>query len=421
METVKTLGENIPLFSIIIPTRNHALLLKTAIKSVLNQKSDDIEVIVSDNASTDNTLSTVRKFKDQRLRYIRTDHVLTYAKHWDFAGGHAAGKYLLWLADDDALVPGWADNILTLVAENSPRIITWGYVNYRPPSSDRESGLIENADFTGQLYQLSGRSVVYKSFQYYGLADKMNDPETTYPFRFHPSVICIIRSVFEKMLNEYGFFFVDPIADTGYLLAFYEVDTFYHLDLPLSVIGLDPSTGGRLLSTELSNKIWNETDKDYVHVPLHGLYHSNAAAESHLRLFAVATDHLGLSEIYPREKYYINYYLQMIKQSSFNQRFDHDYRQFMDKIKELNQDEQETILNAINAIKDSVNQSNNYSSNIYKNLKNTLFGRILRSLKRMIINRKKNNNWIRGKDVGVYSLLSCAEWTARSIMNFSDD
>ena len=62
---------NLPLVSICIPTYNRANYIKKAIDSALGQTYKNIEVIVVDNASTDNTDEIVSAYNDPRLRYVR--------------------------------------------------------------------------------------------------------------------------------------------------------------------------------------------------------------------------------------------------------------------------------------------------------------------------------------------------------------
>jgi len=59
------------LVSVIIPTHNRAHLVGRAIQSVLDQSYQDLEIIVVDDASTDNTEEVVRSFNDKRIKYIR--------------------------------------------------------------------------------------------------------------------------------------------------------------------------------------------------------------------------------------------------------------------------------------------------------------------------------------------------------------
>ena len=62
-----------PLVSVVIPTCNRAGLLKRAVNSVVGQTYARLEIIVVDDASTDNTREIVRGFKDDRIRYLRHD------------------------------------------------------------------------------------------------------------------------------------------------------------------------------------------------------------------------------------------------------------------------------------------------------------------------------------------------------------
>jgi glycosyltransferase involved in cell wall biosynthesis len=59
-----------PLVSVIIPTRNNADLIRGTIRSVLNQTFADLEIIVVDNYSTDNTEEVVHGFDDARVHYV---------------------------------------------------------------------------------------------------------------------------------------------------------------------------------------------------------------------------------------------------------------------------------------------------------------------------------------------------------------
>jgi len=60
----------VPSASIIIPTYNRADILGDSIRSVLNQTYEDLELIVVDDASTDNTDDVVRGFDDDRIKYL---------------------------------------------------------------------------------------------------------------------------------------------------------------------------------------------------------------------------------------------------------------------------------------------------------------------------------------------------------------
>ena len=92
-----------PKVSIAIPTRNRSAYLKLAVASALGQSLSSIEVVVSDNASDDNTQEVLRGIQDQRLVCIRQDRPLTMAENWNCCLQHATGEYFLLLSDDDFL------------------------------------------------------------------------------------------------------------------------------------------------------------------------------------------------------------------------------------------------------------------------------------------------------------------------------
>lgn len=96
---------NFPDITIAIPTRNRAELLIDAVNSALAQKLVNIEVLVSDNASDDNTQSMLLAVKDPRLKVFRQSKLLSMAENWNFCLTNARGRLFLLLSDDDVLLP----------------------------------------------------------------------------------------------------------------------------------------------------------------------------------------------------------------------------------------------------------------------------------------------------------------------------
>lgn len=92
--------------SIGIPTYNRAGgYLREALKSALAQTYSPLEIIVSDNASTDDTESLVRSFNDPRIRYFRQKVNVPANENFNFCLDQAAGSYFVLLHDDDLLDP----------------------------------------------------------------------------------------------------------------------------------------------------------------------------------------------------------------------------------------------------------------------------------------------------------------------------
>ena len=91
-----------PRFTIGIPTYNRAAFLRRAIDCALSQTWPDVEVIVSDNASTDETPEIVRSYGD-RVRYHRNETNLGPIANFSLLTDLATGDYFSWLQDDDLI------------------------------------------------------------------------------------------------------------------------------------------------------------------------------------------------------------------------------------------------------------------------------------------------------------------------------
>jgi glycosyltransferase involved in cell wall biosynthesis len=94
-----------PKVSVVIPTHNRASLLKRAIDSVRNQTYKNLEIIVVDDASSDDTPSVVRGILDDRLQYLRHERNRGGAATRNTGIRAATGKYIAFLDDDDEWEP----------------------------------------------------------------------------------------------------------------------------------------------------------------------------------------------------------------------------------------------------------------------------------------------------------------------------
>src|SRR5262249_13548338 len=93
-----------PLITVGIPTYNRATLVKSCVESVLSQTYPDIEVMVSDNASTDDTLPVLGTIRDDRLRILTSPENVGAIANFAKCIREARGDYLVLLSDDNLLV-----------------------------------------------------------------------------------------------------------------------------------------------------------------------------------------------------------------------------------------------------------------------------------------------------------------------------
>ena len=95
---------DLPLVTIGIPTYNRAHdTLPQALASAVAQTYPNLEIVVSDNCSEDNTCEVVAGFKDERVRYIRHPENIGANNNFNACVEHARGDYLLLLHDDDLI------------------------------------------------------------------------------------------------------------------------------------------------------------------------------------------------------------------------------------------------------------------------------------------------------------------------------
>jgi len=97
--------------SVIIPTYNRSNLVKEAIESVLQQTYTDLEVLVVDDGSTDDTRSFVKQIQDSRVKYYYKDKGgQSSARNLGLM--KAKGKYIAYLDEDDLWPPNYLETVL---------------------------------------------------------------------------------------------------------------------------------------------------------------------------------------------------------------------------------------------------------------------------------------------------------------------
>lgn len=87
--------------TVAIPTFNRSRFIGKTIESVLEQTYQDFELLIINNASTDNTESVVRSFTDKRVHYVKNEKNIGIIGNWNKCIQLSSGKYLVILGDDD--------------------------------------------------------------------------------------------------------------------------------------------------------------------------------------------------------------------------------------------------------------------------------------------------------------------------------
>lgn len=121
-----------PLVSVGLPVFNGEAFLEDAIRSVLAQQLDDLELILCDNASADRTADICRDYatRDPRVRYFRNPRNLGAAANYNLAFSHARGSYFKWLAHDDRMTPSFLAKTRRVLEERADAVLCNSVVSY---------------------------------------------------------------------------------------------------------------------------------------------------------------------------------------------------------------------------------------------------------------------------------------------------
>lgn len=223
-----------PFFSVLMPTRNRASLLKSALKTAVDQNFQDYEIIVSDNNSQDDTRSVVEGFmqSSDRIKYVNPGRDLSMCDNWEYVLSHAAGDYIIYLSDDDALTANSLFYVHELLTAFSINVLVWEKGFYQHPDVP-DDALRCNFSYdlrSGNLYEVPSRAAAEACCNFdgrvYGILPKMLN--------------CVVSGKLIRQCQEKTRrFFVPPYPDYSAACQLLGASGTYHLiDLPLYICGV---------------------------------------------------------------------------------------------------------------------------------------------------------------------------------------
>lgn len=110
-----------PLVSISIPVYNAEKTIAETIQSIINQTYNNLEIIIVDNASTDNTLQVIKKFKDPRIKIYKNNKNIGAEKNFSKCVKLAKGRYIAIFHADDVYTKNMIKKQVE-VFQNNPNI-----------------------------------------------------------------------------------------------------------------------------------------------------------------------------------------------------------------------------------------------------------------------------------------------------------
>jgi glycosyltransferase involved in cell wall biosynthesis len=152
--------QHMPLVTIGIPTYNRAAMLRRSIESALCQDYAMLEVIISNNASTDNTHDICQEFskKDDRVKYVAQSSNRGASANFAEVLKRASGEYFMWLGDDDWIDALYVSHCVSLLEADSTIALVSGAPIYY------QDGTIA---YAGKLFDLLEKPWAFRVARYY--------------------------------------------------------------------------------------------------------------------------------------------------------------------------------------------------------------------------------------------------------------
>lgn len=230
-----------PFFSVVMPTRERAHLLRHALRSALSQTFGDYEIVVSDNYSTDGTEEVVRELADESVRYVRTGERLAMTDSWEFAFEHARGDYVIYLGDDDAISPDLLKKLHEVLVGTSHVSVGWKGAGYYHPDwpvkETRRSLFLAHHPVTGKVLEFTSSSLLKRMFA-------LEHIDIRYPLIHHS---CCSREFLEQRKRRMGRLFFPTCPDFSSAVATLTgADHVLFIDEYLAAYGMSSASNGSL-------------------------------------------------------------------------------------------------------------------------------------------------------------------------------
>ena len=169
----------LPLVSVVIPAYNCADYIGDAINSILSQTYPNVEIIIIDDASTDETLSIVNNFakKDNRIQVYSNKNNLGIGANRNYGIKLSKGEYICWQDADDISLPLRIEHQVEHLLEHPEVGVVGGYIQFFGPNQKKVVRKYEqdDIDLRAMIFRYNPvaqpasmfRTEVYESVGYY--------------------------------------------------------------------------------------------------------------------------------------------------------------------------------------------------------------------------------------------------------------
>lgn len=140
-----------PLVSVCIPAYNNAAYIKETIDSILDQTWKNLELVICDDKSKDNTVEVIESIKDDRIKLYKNEKNLGMSGNWNNCLSKCTGEYIKLICADDMLAKDCLEKEVKALIDNPTAVL---------------------AESDTQLFDLNGKPKgFYKRYKASGLTD----------------------------------------------------------------------------------------------------------------------------------------------------------------------------------------------------------------------------------------------------------
>ncbi len=138
-----------PCVTIAMPVYNGEEYMREALDSVLSQTFDDLEIIISDNASTDKTEDICREYAENNshIRYYRNDKNVGAIENFNRLFALSNGKYFQWVSYDDKWSPNFLEDCVAALEKDNSIVLCYGKTEFINSDGDYTRTLQEECRY----------------------------------------------------------------------------------------------------------------------------------------------------------------------------------------------------------------------------------------------------------------------------------
>jgi glycosyltransferase involved in cell wall biosynthesis len=256
-----------PKITLVIPTRERGDVLQSTLRTAVAQDYDNLEILVADNFSNDNTRDIVMSQADKRIRYVNSGKRLNMSSNWDFALSNL-GKtdFVSIMGDDDGILPRSISRMAEVLSETGVRALRARSYDYHwPKRNAKPHGRLSVEKMSGG--EVRDGLVWLKKVLVKGM------PYSNLPVIYNGGIVQIDEL---QKLKRDGRYFCSPIPDvfSGVALAS-TIGRYAFLNEPLFINGASQHSIGTSQFLEaakigsVSNKTPAQVFLDEANIPFH--------------------------------------------------------------------------------------------------------------------------------------------------------